>query len=245
MGLPKMDEPEVDHPESVDNDGRRQLLGEVAGFLVNMGYAMSSWSQQTQDKAGLAIATCVQISGDLARGIHKLTTGGNYYASASLGGQILEATQLILYLSAHPERAEFWLTATDDQMKKATDFKPKQLREATASSDMVYNSHCALGGHPRSIARVLLPGTTFRQRGEIIDLSSAGFNITTNLRALLMVDGLQHLYDTTLATYQILDVNALEELGELRETEWQDNDFVRRLMKWRSTDPLAAVGFTE
>jgi hypothetical protein len=243
--LHNMDEQEVDRPESVDNDGRSQLLGNVAGFLVTIGYAMWSWSQKTQNKAEAGIATCVQISGDLARGIHKLITEGNYYASASLGRQILESTQLIQYFSISPERAEFWLTATDAQMKRAVDFKPKKLREVTASSDRVYDRHCALGGHPRSIARMLLPGSPFRRPGEIIDLSLAGFNITTDIRALLLVDSLQHLYDATLATLEVLDVNAFMELGELRErSEQLTDDLVRRLVKWRNTDPLATVSLT-
>jgi hypothetical protein len=246
MGVHNMDEQEVDRPESADNDVRSQLLGDVAGFLVTIGYAMSSWSQQTRDKAGTAIATCVQISGDLARGIQKLTTGGNYYASASLGRQVLESTQLIQYFSIRPEHAEFWLTATDAQMKRATDFKPKQLREATAASNRVYDRHCALGGHPRSIARILLPGSPFRRSGEIINLSAAGFNITTDVRALVLTDSLQHLYDATLATIEVLDVNAFKELGELRErSEQLTDDLLHRLIEWRNMDPLAAVGYAE
>lgn len=241
-----MDEQKADHPQSVDNDGRSQLLGNVAGFLVTIGYAMSAWSQKNQDKAGAGIATCVQISGDLARGIHKLINEGNYYASATLGRQILESTQLIQYFSIRPDRAEFWLTATDAQMKSASDFKPKQLREATASSDSVYDRHCALGGHPRSIARMLLPGSPYRRSGEIIDLSSAGFNITTDIRALLLADSLQHLYNAVLATLEILDVDAFKELGQLRErSEQVTHDLVRRLVEWRNVDPLARVGFAE
>jgi hypothetical protein len=241
-----MDDREADLPESVGNDMRSRLLGEVAGFLVTIGYAMSSWGQQTQDKAGVAIAACVQISGDLARGIHKLTTGGNYYAAAPLGRSILESTRLIHYFSVHPERAGFWLTATGDQINNATDFKPEQLREAAESSGMVYDSHCALGGHPCSTARMLLPAGPFRPPGEIIGISPAGFNITTDLQAPILADSLQHLHDATLMTRVALGINAFWELGELRErSEQLTDDLVRRLEEWRSTDPLAAVRCAE
>jgi hypothetical protein len=207
---------------------------------------MLSWSQRNRDKAGMGIATCVQISGDLARGIHKLADEGNYYSSAALGRQILESTQLIQYFSRHPDRAEFWLTASDDEIKNAPDFKPKALRNATTSSDRVYGRHCALGGHPRSIARMLLPGSPYRKSGETIDLSPAGFNITTDIRALLLADSLQHLYGAVLATLEILDVDAFKELGHMRErSEQLTDDLVRHLVEWRNADPLAMVGFAE
>ncbi len=136
-------------------------------------------------------------------------------------------------------------TANTTKVRNTSDFKPKKLREVTASSDRVYDRHCALGGHPRSIARILLPGSPFRRPGEIIDLSLAGFNITTDIRALLLADSLQHLYDATLATLEVLDVNAFMQLGKLRErSELLTDDLVRRLVEWRDTDPLATVSLT-
>lgn len=241
-----MNSQEADWSETIDNHGRSRLLGDVAGFLVTIGYAMWPWSQKTQDKAAAGIATCIQISGDLAQGMHKLTSDRNYYACASLGRQILETTQLIQYFSINPGRAEFWISATDVQMKAAADFRPKRLREATASSPRVYDKHCALGGHPRSFARILLPGSPFRRTGEIIDLSLIGFNITTDIQALILADSLQHLYDATLATIQALDVNAFKELDELSErAEQLTDDLVRHLVEWKNIDPLAGVGFAE
>jgi hypothetical protein len=233
----------MESPEDVDNDTRDELLSEVGGFLVTVGYAMMRRSGKEQDEGRIAIATCVQLNGDLAQGIRKLIAEGNYYSSLALGRQVLETTQMIQYFTKVPARGAFWLTATDAQMRNAPDFKPKALRAATASSDTVYSRHCFMGGHPRSVGRMLLPGSPWRRQNEVIDLSSAGFDIITDVRSLLLADSLQHLYGTVLATITALDVEAFQELGALQErSEKLTDELVSRLVAWRGADPLAMIG---
>ncbi len=232
--------------DTVTNEGRDRLLGDASGFLVTIGYAMMLKSNRDASRSAQAVATCVQVTGDLATGIRRLIGDRSYYSAAGLGRQVLESVQLIQYLAANPDRAEFWLTATDNQISRASDFRPGRLRAATASNDRTYSRHCFLGGHPRYIARMLLPGSPWRRPDEIIDLSSAGFDIQTDLQALLLADSLQHLYDAVLVTIDYLDVEAFHELGSLKDRSVNLTDeLVKSLVEWKRTDPLAKVGPNE
>lgn len=231
-------------PEQVTNSTRDSMLAEIGGFLVTAGLAMSLKSRRESDEGRLAIATCVQISGDLAVGLRQLIGERNYYSAAALGRQILEATWLIQYFAKSPERARFWLNATDEDLRNSQDFRPASLRATTGSSGEVYGKHCLLGGHPRSIARMLLPGSHWRREDEVIDLSPAGFDIQVDIRALLLADSLQHLYATVLETIENLDLDAFQMLGPIEERTLDLTDkLVQGLVAWRQNDPLSQVGF--
>jgi len=184
-----------------DSESRGKLLGEVAGFLVTLGYAMAAHGTKHKNAHTVAIGVAIQIAGDLSRGVHKLIENGNYYAAVALSRQLLEATQLIKYFQAVPERGVFWLNATDSDMRSARDFKPAALRQATQASDSMYSTHCALGGHPRSMARLVLPGSPWRGRDDVVTLPRAdGTTVQADLRSLILTDALQHVYETVLAT---------------------------------------------
>ena len=142
----------------VTNESRDRLLGEVGGFLVAAGLAMRVKGEQDRNGLVSAIAVCTQINGDLARSQRDLVAARHYYSAAALVRQVLETTQLVQYFSDRPDRAEFWLAASDEEVRGASDFGPAALRRATGSSDAVYSRHCLMGGHPRSVAQTLLPG---------------------------------------------------------------------------------------
>jgi hypothetical protein len=226
-----------------NDETRDRLLGEVSGFFTTIGFAMAQRSYKLGDQAASATAICVQTNGDLSESYRDLIHARHYYPATVLGRQLLEVTQLIEYFMIKPERARFWLTASDEDLKKAGDFRPAKLRAATSASDWVYDRHCFLGGHPRSIARMLLPGSPWRRPNDVIDLSSVGLNIRTGIQGLLLADCLQHSYDAVLATIQSLEMEAFDELGPLKEqsVELTDN-LIQRLVAWRATDPLATLG---
>jgi hypothetical protein len=226
------------------NDSRGRLLGEASGFLVTMGFAMAVRGTREKNRSTIAIGVTVQIAGDLSRGLHILIDAGNYYAAVVLGRQLLEATQLIRYFRAAPARAEFWLTATDADMRKAPDFKPAALRRTTHANDRMYDTHCLLGGHPRSMARLLLPGSLWRKPGDVCSLPRTdGTSVEADLKAFLLTDALQHIYETVLAALEVLDLDALQVLGVLEDNAVErTSELVKNLVAWRDNDPLSSVG---
>jgi hypothetical protein len=227
--------------EQVTSETRDRLLGDVGGFLVTAGFAMRAMGEQKQNTHVSAVAVCTQISGDLAGSQRDLIAERQYYSATVLGRQVIETTQLVEYLSNHPDRAVFWLTASDDELRSASDLRPAALRRATGSSDAVYSKHCLMGGHPRSVARLLLPGSRWRVGDEAIDLSAEGFDIQADLRALLLADALQHVYDTVRITVEVLDEEVIEAMDSAMSFVDLTTKLVADLTAWRSNDPLAAV----
>ena len=226
------------------NESRSRLLAEAAGFLVTIGFANVMHAKKISNRPALAIGIAIQTAGDLSRGVRNLIEDKNFYSAATLARQVLETTQLIKYFQLSPDRAEFWLTASDSDMRNASDFKPGSLRRATRSSDRMYSTHCLLGGHPRAAARHLLPGSPWRKANDIINVATQdGTQISTDLKALLLADALQHVYETVLAAIETLDIEAINGLGPLEKTVTQrTDDLVRNLVCWRDQDPLARVG---
>ncbi len=232
----------AEETDPVTNGARDRLLGETSGFLVTMGMGMRIASERARDTQARAIAVCTQINGDLTGSQRDLIANSNYYSAAALGRQVLETTQLIEYFSSHPDRAEFWLTASDEELLRANDFRPYALRAATGASNDVYSRHCLMSGHPRSIAVLLLPGSRWRASTELIDLTPAGYDIQADLRALLLADCLQHIYDAVRATVKVVDVKAFEAMGALEDRSVElTSKLVEDLRNWHTNDPLATV----
>jgi hypothetical protein len=129
-------------------------------------------------------------------------------------------------------------------MRRAPDFKPGNLRRLTGSSSAVYSAHCLLGGHPRQIARYLLPGSPWRTSdGSLTVTTTDGAEVTADIRALLLADALQHAYETVLAALEALDTEAIDALGPLEKTVTaRTGDLLGRLARWRDNDLLARVG---
>src|SRR2546430_2890049 len=152
--------------EPTANEARDRLLGEASGFLITSGMGMRIAAERARDLQANAAAICTQINGDLTGSQRDLIAHNNYYAAAALGRQVLETTQLLEYFFDNPDRAEFWLTASDEELKQAKDFRPFALRAATGASNDVYSRHCLMGGHPRSVGRLLLPGSRWRSKGD-------------------------------------------------------------------------------
>ena len=227
-----------------NNENRTRLVGEVAGFLVTIGFASVQHATKTNNRVKLATGIAIQSAGDLSQGLHKLIENRNFYSAATLARQVLEVTQLIKYFQVSPDRAEFWLTASDFDSRRAPDFKPASLRRSTDSSDRMYSTHCFLGGHPRAVARLLLPGSPWRRNGDIINVTTHdGVKVAVDLKALLLSDALQHTYETVLTAINVLDIEAINALGPLEETVTErTNELVRNLVGWRDQDPLARVG---
>ena len=98
-----------------------------------------------------------------------------------------------------------------------------------------------MGGHPRSVARTLLPGSRWRAGDEVIDLAAEGFDIQADLRALLLADSLQHLYDTVRVTVDALDEDVIEAMDSAVSFVDLTSKLIEDLTAWRSDDPLAAV----
>jgi hypothetical protein len=227
----------------VSNEDRDRLLGEAAGFLVTLGFAMVQHGRKERNGQAVAAGIAVQTAGDVSSSLRRSIQYREFYSAALLGRQILEVCQLIKYFGTAPERAEFWLTASDEEMKKAPDFRPKALRESTRSSHRMYNTHCCLGGHPRSMARLLLPGSPWRRHGSVIDLTEAGFDVRTDVKSLLLTDALQHVYETVLTTIEIMDIDVIESFGSSEDSITNRiSELVRGLTYWRDHDPLARVG---
>jgi hypothetical protein len=230
--------------ETPSSESRANLLAEAAGFLVTIGFATVAHGTEQKDVHKVALGSVMQIAGDLSRGLHQLIETRNYYAAGTLDRQLLEATQLIVYFRAAPDRAAFWLTATDDEMRDASDFKPAAMRRATQASDSMYSTHCALGGHPRSIGRALLPGSPWRRKGEVIALPRTdGTTVEADLKSLLLTDALQHIYTTVLVTIEALDLDALQTMGVLQgNISERIPELADALKTWRESDPLSTVG---
>ena len=80
------------------------------------------------------------------------------------------------------------------------------------------------------------------QQGGLIDLTPAGYDIQVDLRALLLADCLQHVYDAVLATIKVMDMKAFEALGPLEDRSVElTSKLVEDLRNWRKDDPLAMV----
>ncbi|MFG2018285.1 hypothetical protein [Actinomadura geliboluensis] len=231
------------------NELRTALLEESAGFIVTAGYVMAHHAQQTGDQAKLAVGTAVQICGDLSRGILRALSERHYYTAAAAARQLLECNDLIHYLGRNPSRAVFWMTADDEKMRKAADFTPTRMRGKAGSSEKEYAYHCHLGGHPRSIARILLPNSPYRARGAQIPLVRNGKPVHADLDGLLLSDALQHVYDAVTNTIEVLDLDAFRGGGALRRLGVTEtgvrkkiDSLVVRLCEWRAADPLAETG---
>jgi hypothetical protein len=226
------------------NDDRGRLLAEAAGFLVTVGLASVRHAAKNGNRPALATGIAIQTAGDLSRGVHRLIEDKNFYSAVTLARQILETAQLIKYFQLSPERAEFWLTASDSDLRKASDLRPGSLRRSTRSSDRMYATHCFLGGHPRAVARYLLPGSSWRRTGDIIDVATQdGVKISADLKALLLTDALQHVYEATTTAIEVLDIEAIGALGLLENIVIQrTTELVRDLACWRDQDSLARVG---
>ena len=201
------------------NEDRSRLLAEAAGFLVTIGFASVRYAARISNRPALATGVAIQTAGDLSQGVHKLIEDKNFYSAVTLARQLLETTQLIKYFQLFPDRAEFWLTASDSDMRKALDFKPGSLRRSTRSSDHMYDTHCFLGGHPRAVARYLLPGSPWRRTDDIIDATTQdGAKFSSDLKALLLTDTLQHVYEAITTAIEALDIEAIDALGSLAKT---------------------------
>lgn len=122
--------------EPITNEARDRLLGEASGFLVTIGMGMRIAAERARDLRASAAAICTQINGDLTGSQRDLITHNNYYAAAALGRQVLETTQLIEYFFDNPDRAEFWLTASDEELKQAKDFRPSRSVPLRAPATM-------------------------------------------------------------------------------------------------------------
>ena len=223
-------------------DGARErLLSEVAGFLTTFGHVVKQAATEeasTDDQR--AIATCIQMIGTLVRGQSALLEHRNYYATAALGRQVIETTHLLVYLDSHRDRASFWLTASDQEIKGANDFRPGSLRRATSASDYPYSTHCAAGGHPRRTGAFLLPGSPLRARGD--QLQVPGLDSPVSLHDLITADALQHAHEATHAS--IVAADELDPRG-LPLTEEQfvamATQLTSRFGAWRASDPLAPL----
>jgi hypothetical protein len=226
------------------NEDRSHLLAEASGSLVTIGFASVRNARRTGNRSALATGIAIQTAGDLSRGVHKLIGDANFYSAVTLARQVLETTQLIQYFQLSPDRAEFWLTASDSDMRKAVDFKPASLRRSTQSSDHMYGTHCFLGGHPRAVARHLLPGSPWRRTGDVIEVATPdGVEVSADLKALLLTDTLQHVYEAVTTAIEALDIEAIAALGPLEKTVTQRiTELVQDLVRWRDQDPLARVG---
>jgi hypothetical protein len=225
------------------SERRSKLLGEAAGFLVTAGISMTQYATSRKDEPGTALGAVVQVAGDLARGLHSLHENRNYYAATALSRQLIETSDLVSYFNASPTRATFWLNATEDEVRKAADFQPKTLRRKARSSYKVYSDHCLLGGHPRTLARYLLPGSPWRRPGASIKLPTANGSTKADLKALLITDALQHTYETVLVTIEALNLDSFQVLGLTEDHTTQlIGKLVEDLVAWRKHDPLATAG---
>lgn len=218
------------------------MLAEAGGFLTTLGYMSIKASVESGEDAHRANATCVQILGNLLRGQRSLLADDNYYSAAALGRQVIETTHLLDYLRRNPDRATFWMTAGDSEVRAAQDFKPWALRAALQVSGAPYSNHCALGGHPRASARDLLPGSSFAHRTLPID----GVDHQVTGADLCHADALQHARQATIAALEATD--AIEPGAvSLSEDGFHSraSAFVEKFATWQSVDPLATVGPAE
>jgi hypothetical protein len=210
---------------------------------------MTHHAQQTGNQARLAVGTAVQIGGDLSRGFLRALSERHYYTAAAAIRQLLECNDLIHYLGRNPSRAAFWWTAEDEEMRNADDFRVARLRHAAKSNGKEYAYHCRLGGHPRSIARILLPNSPYRTQGARIPFERNGELAHADLDGILLADALQHASDTVAKTIDVLDIAAFNssesnlrmKISEAGVVQMIDR-LCARLYEWRTTDPLAEAG---
>lgn len=119
--------PEDDAPE------RRNLLRDVRSFFTVIGYEWRSRSSEASSPTRIANGLLLQMAGDLISGALACIEEDNFYAAAALGRQLLEITDLVKYFIAYPERATYWLSASDGELRKASDFKLGALRNAVGT----------------------------------------------------------------------------------------------------------------
>lgn len=198
--------------------------------------------RKRNDSVAEANGACIQITGDLTRSISAIVAERRYYSAVLLGRQIIETTHLLEYFRIKPDRATFWLTATDNEIQNARDFRPLNLRTSTGNGNAAYSRHCALGGHPRSMARILLPGSHLRSKETSIDLRPFGVTWVASLHSLILTDTLQHGYEAVTAAIEALGESSLSTLGEAEGHIIQLSDeLIRDLVSWRRKDHLATI----
>jgi hypothetical protein len=202
--------------------------------LCDVGESLRT-STATIEHKTLAIAQLMQMAGDLTKGAITSLRADLLYATAALSRQLLEIRDIAVYFNIKPERAEFWLNATDEEIKNAADFKPARLRRAAGAADAIYSHHCSIGGHPRSNGAILLPGSRWRQDDGAFSIPGPSGPLIVDPRNTLAVDLLQHIHPLLLAFFEGL------ELAEIERYEDQFRPVALEIKRWIDEDPYAWI----
>jgi len=214
---------------------RLRLCREAGSMLTVLGYAANSATQADASPHRAAAALLLQTAGDLVRASGLLIKKGHLYAVAALSRQLLEITYLLQYFLIAPDRASFWLSASDKELRLAQDLKIGELRKAVGDADPHYSHHCALGGHPRRLAALLLPGSPFGKRGHGLEVQTRAGEIKLSLRDMLTIDLLQHLRPLLIVAIESLEPSDFELYQE------QTDRLVKDFTSWFKQDPCSTV----
>jgi hypothetical protein len=216
------------------SDTRRNLCQRI-------GEALSSLGIQLRQLA--SVGPEVKVAGILSQMASDLTFGAlaafdvhRFYSFAALGRQLLEIRDLIEFFRTRPDRANFWLAASDSEMKSAKDISPGAVRNALNVDGRAYSHHCAVGGHPRMTGALLLPGSGWLQAGATVPMPVDGGTVEVGVRDALLTDLLQHLRPVVLAVIETAPLEGLEAQFE------QTNSLVNDIVGWVQNDPLAMTG---
>lgn len=203
-------------------------------MLAVVGLAVRSVAHGQSDNRREATALLMQIAGDLIRAALTAIAEEHFYAAATLSRQILEVTYLAQYFKIAPDRTAHWLTASDNELKAAQDFKLGALRQTVGAHGLLYSHHCALGGHPRHAAALLLPGSRWLE--EDLQVPGPAGQIALAPQSALVTDLLQHTRPLLIACFESLAPS------DLAPYITQTDRLVKAFVKWLQEDPLAWVG---
>lgn len=107
--------------------------------------------------ATVALATVMQIAGELLSGATVLFKQDNLYAAAALVRQLVEVEYLAWAFAEDEDEARNWMRSSKEDRQRF--WQPRHIRERAdgrfRGSD--YGEHCGRGGHPSPEGAALLP----------------------------------------------------------------------------------------
>lgn len=172
---------------------RKTTIVAVAGSLEELGITLQargsadaaldvSRTDGSDQEAVLAVGVLTRITAELVGVSGRLLSGSHHYAGAALLRQVVEI-EYLTWAFAHNQRdAVGWLNSTHEERMSL--FTPAQLREISGGrfNRHDYRIHCEQGGHPVSLAAILLGGVN---RGSaqvlLVDLLLHCWRIADNL----------------------------------------------------------------
>ncbi|MGP0070322.1 MAG: hypothetical protein ACLPWF_00110 [Bryobacteraceae bacterium] len=134
---------------------RESTCSALAEALAATGAVL--WAFGLADHPRRAIASAIQMGGEMARGAVLLLRDDNRYAAAALVRQVVEIEYLLCLFTLDKDEPLRWASSDLEAVRK--EYQPSRMRERCGGRfrSTEYSSHCQVGGHPRFAAGYVLP----------------------------------------------------------------------------------------